>query len=105
LREVESQIAAVKNIEESAALNEPLLALTQRKALSTWEHDVADAQLRVACGKNQAILGICKWERRFNSTDIFNEGLFQEENPQLWAVYLTDASTGTYLISRKRKIG
>jgi len=105
LREVESQIAAVKNVEESAALNEPLLALTQRKALSTWEHDVADAQLRVACGKNQAILGICKWERRFNAIDIFNEGLFQEENPQLWADYLTDATTGTHLISRKRKIG
>jgi hypothetical protein len=99
-----AQIAAVKRLEDSVALNEPLLSLTQQKALSEWDLDVAKAQLRVACGKYQEITGVCSWKRYFKESLTFNEGQFQEENAELWSQYLTDEKTGTYLIPRKRKL-
>ena len=104
LAEVNAQIAAVTRLEDSVRLNEPLLALTQQKALSEWDLDVAKAQLRVACGEYQSITGVCTWKRQFKESKVFNEGLFQEENPDLWSQYLTDEKTGSYLISKKRKI-
>ncbi len=104
LEDIVAQISAVKTVEDSASLNEPLLALTKQKALSSWELEVAKAQLRVGCGSNQAIEDVCSWKRQFSETKIFNEGQFQEENPELWSNYLTDEKTGTYLIPKKRKI-
>jgi hypothetical protein len=101
---IDAQISAVKSVEDSALLNEPLLAITKQKALSSWELEVAKAQLRVGCGRNLAIEGVCSWKRQFSETTIFNEGQFQEENPDLWSSYLTDEKTGTYLIPKKRKI-
>jgi hypothetical protein len=104
LGRVNVQVASVIRLEDSVRLNEPLLALTQQKALSEWDLDVAKAQLRVACGKYQSISGVCTWKRYFKESTVFNEGRFQEENPDLWAQYLTDEKTGTYLISKKRKL-
>jgi hypothetical protein len=62
---IDAEISAVKSVEESALLNEPLLSLTKQKALSSHELEVAKAQLRVGCGRNLAIEGVCPWKRQF----------------------------------------
>jgi hypothetical protein len=101
---IESLIAAVTSVEEAYLLNEPQLFVTNLKALSSWNEDIAIAKLKVLCGTNAGIENICTWTRKNGDPKlVFNEKKFVEENPELYLDYLAEEKTGTYLRVAKRK--
>lgn len=101
---IQSLIDAVTSVEEAYLLNEPKLLITNLKALSSWNLEISIAKLKVICGTNAGIEGICTWTRKYGDPKpVFNEKLFAEQNPELYMDYLAEAKTGTYLRVSRRK--
>lgn len=103
--ELEKQISNVAGPSEAYLLNEPLLVITNLKAVAEWEQAIALARLQLTCGVNSGIDGICTWNRKFSEPkEIFDEKKFVDENPELYLDYLAEAKTGTYIRAAKRKV-
>lgn len=102
--EIEKLINTVTSPENAYLLNEPQLLITNLKALSEWDYEVAIAKLKLLCGANAGIEGVCTWSRKFaDPKEVFNEKKFVEENPEIYLDYLAEAKTGTYIRAAKRK--
>jgi hypothetical protein len=104
ISEIEGLISAVNRPEDAYKLNEPLLLLTNLRALSEWDYEVSIAKLKVICGSTAGIEGVCTWTRKFaDPKEVFNEKKFVEENPEMYLDYLAEAKTGQYIRAEKRK--
>ena len=101
---IEKLMGAVTSVEEAYLLNEPQLLVTNLKALSSWTEETSIAKLKVLCGTNAGIEGVCTWIRKFGDPkSVFNEQKFVEENPEIYLDFLAEAKTGTYIRVAKRK--
>ena len=104
VKRIQSLVDAVTSVEKAFLLNEPLLLVTNLKALSSWNLEISIAKLKVLCGTNAGIEGICTWTRKYGDPKpVFKEKLFAEENPEIFMDYLAEAKTGTYLRVSRRK--
>ena len=104
IHSIQKQIDEVTSPSEAYLLNEPQLVITNLKAIASWEHDIALAKLKILCGDNAGIEGICTWNRKFSDPkEVFDVVKFVEENPELYVDYLAEAKTGTYIRRVKRK--
>jgi hypothetical protein len=102
--QIESQVEKVKSVQEAYLLNEPNLLLTNLMALSEWTHQTSIAKMKVLCGVNAGIEGVCTWNRKFSDPkESFNEKLFKQENPDLHTAYLDEEKIKSYTGVAKRK--
>jgi hypothetical protein len=103
---VEQLNSRVKNAgkRDFQALNEVQLIITDEKASAEWDEEFAIAELKIACGRNEAIEGICTWKRKPVEKETFDEKSFKLENPKKYEKYLEQPTTTTYLKVSKRKV-
>lgn len=85
-------------------LNQVQLELTNEIALAEWDEEFALAELKIACGKNRAIQGICTWKRELVQKEKFDEKKFKLENPAKHKLFLEKPKTTSYVRASKRKI-
>jgi len=86
------------------ALNQVQLIITDEIASSEWDEEFALAELKIACGRNQAIEGICTWKRKLVEKETFDEKSFKLENPKKYEKYLEQPKTTSYIKITKRKV-
>jgi len=86
---------------EASQLEEPSLRLTQLEAIVDWETTLAEARLKIECGMNEAIEGICTWKREASSKRVFDTEAFLGKEYELYKEYLLDEVTREYVIPAK----
>jgi hypothetical protein len=82
---------------EANLLVNDLMTLAQRQLI------FSDLALRVACGKNFAIEGVCNWPRRFVQKPTFDVKKFVAKHKDLAEKYMKASWTETYVNAVKRK--
>jgi hypothetical protein len=95
---------AKANKNQYRILNEVQLELTNEIAVAEWDEEFALAELKLACGKNRSIQGVCTWKRELVEKDSFDEKAFKLKNPAKYELYLEQPTTSTYVRVSKRKI-
>lgn len=85
-------------------LNQVQLQLTNEIALAEWDEEFAIAELKIACGKNRSIEGICTWKRERIQKEKFDEKTFKLENPAKYELYVEKPKLTSYVRVAKRKI-
>lgn len=84
-------------------LNEVQLELTNEIAVAEWDEEFALAELKLACGKNRSIKGVCTWKREFVEKIAFDEKTFKLKNPAKYEQYQEEPMTWVYVkVSRRR---
>jgi hypothetical protein len=91
-------------IKDFQALNQVQLIITDEIASAEWDEEFALAELKIACGRNQAIEGICTWKRMLVEKETFDEKSFKLENPKKYEKYLEQPKTTSYIKITKRKV-
>jgi hypothetical protein len=89
---------------EYRILNEVQLELTNEIAVVEWDEEFALAELKLACGKNRSIKGVCTWKRELVEKVSFDEKTFKLKNPTKYEQYLEDSTSTTYVRVSKRRI-
>jgi hypothetical protein len=103
VRELSSTVQKAKN-KDYRILNEVQLELTNETAVAEWDEEFALAELKLACGKNRSIKGVCTWKREIVEKVSFDEKTFKLENPVKYEQYLEEPTTTTYVKVSKRKV-
>jgi hypothetical protein len=85
-------------------LNMPKLVLTTEIAILEWDIEVWKSQLKNLCGTHQEITGICTWKRTEVTTEVFDKSAFKKEQPDLYAKYVGESTTKTYVKVTKKKL-
>lgn len=103
---VEQLNLKVKSAKKSdfRVLNEVQLILTDEIAVAEWDEEFAMAELKLACGRNEAIEGVCTWKRKLVEKQSFDEKSFKQNEPLKYEKYLETPTTTTYLKVSKRKV-
>ena len=73
-----------------------LKVLSQHTVLK-WEDERMDAQLRVACGANDGIDGICTWKRQSSDEYVLDVAALERNKPELYQEFLTTSKSTTAL--------
>jgi hypothetical protein len=99
--------ADIQNIVEAAktfvaegqfSMTEDLIGqLTRQRALADWEDSISEAKLKVACGENYGLEGLCTWRREQKLKEDFDEVTFQEKYPDVYYDYLSDPVTKKFI--------
>lgn len=79
-------------------LEEPNLRLNQLEALVDWDLTLSTAKLKIECGLNEGIDGVCTWKRVATHKSIFDSNQLYESDYELYAQYLLDETTKEYVI-------
>ena len=99
LATVADLLQAVTNARQAHAvddLNDLDLHVRVLKAPFDWDVEYSEAHLKVACGENEGIEGVCTWKRADKlSSKKFDEGAFQKENPDLFDDFIDPGETRT----------
>lgn len=74
--------------EDREVLHEHYLRVIGVESDAFWKKQIAEAHLKVLCAENQGIEDICTWPREDKVKESFNQDLFAQENPDLFASYL-----------------
>jgi hypothetical protein len=98
---MEIAIESHSSLEE---LNEPVLLITEQKAIAHWDDDLAIARLQVLCGTTPGIEGICTWERATTLVSSFDSKAFMAAMPELYAKYVSVTEKKSYIRPAKKKI-
>jgi hypothetical protein len=98
ISEIQSLMSAIGGTSDAYKISEPTMLVTQLKALADWDLKYATAQMKVACGVNEAIEGVCSWKRYQDSKQEFDLKKFTGEHPDFYMEYLTDAVTKEYVL-------
>ncbi len=85
-------------------LNEVHLIVTDELAVAEWDEEFAVAELKIECGRNEGIEGVCTWKRKLVEKESFDVKTFKLENPAKYEKYLEEAKTTTYIQVAKRKV-
>jgi hypothetical protein len=85
-------------------LNEVQLVLTDEIAVADWDEEFALAELKIECGRNRAIEGLCTWKREMVEKTTFDESAFKLKNPALYEKYVKQSTGSSYLRVSKRRI-
>lgn len=73
------------------ALQIPQLRLAEYITTAEWLQEISSANLKAHCGTAAGIEGILKWVRTQSTESVFNEKLFKESEPDLYAEFSTTA--------------
>jgi hypothetical protein len=90
-----------KNKVSSMDLEEPSLRLTQLDAFVDWDLELSTAKLKIECGLNEGIEGVCTWKREATSKSSFDSNKLYEADYDLYIQYLLDETTKQYVIPSK----
>lgn len=82
-------------------LEEPLLRLTQLEAMVDWDITLSKAKLKIECGVNEGIDGVCTWKREATSKSSFDSNKLFQADYDLYAQYVLDETTKQYVIPSK----
>jgi hypothetical protein len=96
IEQVEKEFDPYIANEANLLLND-LMTLAQRQVI------FSDLALRVACGKNFAIEGVCNWPRRMKPKTTFDVKNFVAKHKDLAEKYMKASWTETYVNALKRK--
>lgn len=103
ITKIEAMLAQVEKLEDAYLLNEPLLLVTHLLALAEWDRDIAEAELKVACGTAAGIEGICTWERKASTKTSLDTDKLANLEPDLFLQYfLPRESYSRITVNRKR---
>ena len=83
------------------SLQDHRLRLEEFTSASEWHQEIAIANIKAFCGNAKEIEGIFKWPRIEVSKEVFNEKLFKESEPDLYAQY---SSVGKDVVAHKVKL-
>ena len=102
MRDLQVSIAKVEAGNESVDfLQDYSLRLAEFTTAAEWHQEIAVANIKAFCGNAAEIEGILKWKRTETTKDVFNERLFKEEKPDLFAEFST---TGEIVVAHKAKM-
>ena len=104
--EIESIGKLIEQVSESFdpyVANEANLMLSDLKTVAERQVIFSDLALREACGKNQAIEGVCTWPRHDVERVFFNVDKFVAKHKDLAEKYMKASWTETYVNAVKRK--
>ena len=85
-------------------LNEVQLEITNEMAVAEWDEEFALAELKLLCGKNRSIEGVCTWKREEVEKSKFDEKALRLNNPTKYEQYVEVPKTTSYVRVSKRKI-
>ena len=83
------------------------LRLRAFKAKASLDKEIALANLKVFCARNEGIEGICTWKRKDILIKKFDEKLFAEDHPEIYRRYqrkIESKQTSTLVKRRSYKI-
>ena len=96
---------AIMKVESGAVsidfLQDYSLRLAEFTTAAEWHQEIAIANIKAFCGTAAEVEGILKWSRTSTTKEIFNEKLFKEQEPDLFAEFST---TGDDVIAHKVKM-
>ncbi len=101
LDEVRSLVPVGKTKVSAVDLEEPMLRLTQLEAIVDWDLALSKAKLKIECGPNEGIDGVCAWKREATRKSSFDPNKLFEEDYELYAQYVLDETTKQYLVPSK----
>lgn len=103
--EFSDEVAAIRtlvdNSEEPVDLLDPQLRLARLRAFCDWDELISATKLKIACGENEGIEGICTWKRSATTTESFSEEALRSKDLDLYNAYLMDEVTKTYIVPAK----
>ncbi len=76
------------------------LRLTQLITAAEWLQEISMANIKAYCGEASEVAGILKWNRKEVEKESFNEKLFKENEPALYAEF---SSAGDGVVAHKVK--
>ncbi len=103
VKQLSSKVQKAKQ-SDYTVLNEVQLVLTDEIAVADWDEEFAAAELKIACGRNRAIQGVCTWKREIIHKTSFDEAAFKQKNPDTYEKYLKQPTGSSYLRISKRRI-
>lgn len=103
VKQLSSRVQKAKH-SDYTVLNEVQLVLTDEIAVADWDEEFALAELKIACGRNRAIQGVCTWKREYIQKTTFDETAFRLKNPDIYEKYLKQPTGTSYLRVSKRRI-
>jgi hypothetical protein len=101
LDEIRGMLPEGKSKVSAIDLEEPLLRLTQLEAITDWDLALSLAKLKIECGLNEGIDGVCTWKREATQKSSFDANKLFEADYELYAQYVLDETTKQYLIPSK----
>ena len=101
LDEVRSLVPVGKTKVSAVDLEEPMLRLTQLEAIVDWDLTLSKAKLKIECGPNEGIDGVCAWKREATRKSSFDPNKLFEEDYELYAQYVLDETNKQYLVPSK----
>lgn len=97
----ESFLLSKKVEGQSAELHRDYLKLLSIQAELRWKAEELETALRLSCGTNSGIEGICTWARKMKSKSVLNTDRLKLEFPEIYARYLIQSADSIVLIGRK----
>lgn len=88
MMDLQRAIQKVEDGEESVDyLQDYDLQLTQLITAAEWLQEISMANIKAFCGEASEVAGILKWNRKEVVKESFNEKLFKESEPELYAEF------------------
>lgn len=100
---IENALSALTNEFNAYDLNEIQLRIVDLVLIAERQTIYCDLALRVACGKNLNIEGVCTWPRTLDTVMEFQIEAFQTQNPDLVERYVKAARSVSTVKPAKRK--
>jgi hypothetical protein len=100
---IQKMIERVAEVFDPYVANEANLLLSDLKTVAERQLLFSDLSLRVSCGKNLAIEGVCTWPRHDVERKSFNVQKFVAKHEDLAEKYMKASWTETYVNAVKRK--
>jgi hypothetical protein len=100
---IDTALSELSNNFNAYFLNEIQLRIVDLSLIAERQTTLCDLTLRVACGKNLVIDGVCRWPRSLETEMEFDIEAFQDQNPRLVENYVNPGREVTTVKPAKRK--
>ena len=74
-------MASETSAASAAALLDLQLEMREVHAQAEWASDLAEARIKVFCGANEKVTGVCTWKREEKKTDVTDWAAITNEHP------------------------
>lgn len=97
-----SKIESPGNMHNAAEIHDAFLSVKSQLAFAEWETNVSLVQLRILCGTNDGIDGICSWKRTAYVDEKLDEKSLKDTYPDLVIEFTTmTEETTAYILENK----
>lgn len=86
---------------DGEALHRQYLKVLSQHTILKWQNEQLDARIRVACGTNEAINGLCTWRRHLVTENVLDLEALRRDQPDLYREFLTTSKPTTAHNPRK----